>query len=182
MADSRRFNEIMYKTFTINGIIQSIVPAEETFNYSYWSQQIPPFGPENALMLGHGQGTTAALIKKIWPETKITGADIRNNSENCDIFINKDAREVIADSEKYDYVVVDIFEGGGIPEWVFEEEFVRSLARITNKLLSINILTLQKYDLKKYEELFDLDLVKEIGYNKIYFFKAKDNKESYFLV
>ena len=176
----------MIKRFETNGSLQSIEPAMTAFGYSYWSYMIPPFKPESLLILGVGEWTIFKLIRKVWgDQIRFTGIDIRRPYELCGWlwrdFIEGDAKiEIKKLEEKYDYIVVDISNGSEIPEWVFSEEFVKDLARITGKLLSINVLGKAK-DMSFYDKYFDFDLEKTILDNKIYFYKAKDNKQTYFL-
>lgn len=169
----------MIDFYRINGIIQSVNPPETAFGYSYWSYMIPPFKPKSVLILGAGQGTIENLIKKIWGEViSITSVDIKVPAA-----INMDAREYVRIcNHKYDYVVVDIGIGADIPDFVFSEEFVKDLAKITGKLLAINVLTLGKpYNMEYYEKYFNTDFYKTCLYNKIQFYKAKSNKEVYLL-
>ena len=165
--------------YRINGVIQSVNPPEIAFGYSYWSYMIPPFKPESVLILGAGQGTIESLIKKIWGEDiSITSVDIKAPAT-----IIIDAREYTRIcKDKYDYVVVDIGIGADIPDFVFSEEFVKDLAKITGKLLAINVLTLDKpYNMEYYETYFNADFYKTCLYNKIQFYKDKNNKEFYLL-
>ena len=167
----------MIKRFEINSSLQSIDPPETAFGYSYWSYMIPPFKPESVLILGAGGGTIEKLIKNVWGDDfPIRSVDVKAHA----IFI-MDVREYVRISDKiHDYVVVDISNGAEIPDWLFSEEFVKDLARITKKLLSINVLGKAR-DMSFYDNYFDFDLEKVILDNKIYFYKAKDNKDNYFL-
>ena len=173
--------------YEINSSLQSIDPPETAFGYSYWSCMIPPFKPESVLILGAGEMTIARLIKKIWgDDIKIIAVDVKepehsNNWLVPDKLFIEDAFSYVKNcQEKFDYVVVDISNGSEIPDWLFKEEFVKDLARITGKLLSINVLGEAK-DMSFYDNYFDFDLEKTILDNKIYFYKAKDNKDNYFL-
>ena len=178
------------KRFEINSSLQSIDPSETSFGYSYWSYMIPPFKPESILILGYGEGTIAALIKKVWgKDIRVTGVDLKKpeNQESIDELLVGHAGAVVCDyltenknPKKFDYVVVDISNGSEHPEWIFSKEFVKDLARITKKLLSINVLGKAR-DMSFYDNYFDFDLEKVILDNKIYFYKAKENKDNYFL-
>lgn len=164
------------KRYEINSSLQSISPAETSLGYSYWNYCLPPFCPETTLILGAGQGTIEKLIRNNWgKDIEIVSVDL-----NPPAHYIMDASEYVKRDIKYDYVVVDIHDGTGHPDWIFSEEFVSDLARITTKLLSINVLGKAK-DMSFYDTYFDFELEKTILDNKIYFYKAKDNKDNYFL-
>ncbi len=172
----------MIKRFETNGSLQSIDPPETAFGYSYWSQMIPPFKPESVLILGAGKGTIEKLIRKVWGDDfLIERWDINTPELVIPGTYTVDAHKYVCNTQRnHDYTVVDISEGSEIPDWLFSEYFVKHLARITKKLLSINVLGEAK-DMNFYDTYFDFELEKTILDNKIYFYKAKDNKETYFL-
>ncbi len=97
----------------------------------------------NCLILGLGGGTVAKLIRKNWPEAKITGVDIdpamielgRKYLGLNDIEVNT----IIADAsnfpnhpnlhnKKFDLVIVDLYHGDRFPKKFATENFLR-LAR-----------------------------------------------------
>ena len=52
--------------FKQDKVIQSMIPAETLFGFTYWSHMIPPYKPKNILILGYGKGQVVDLIEKIW--------------------------------------------------------------------------------------------------------------------
>lgn len=162
------------KLYKVNGILQSVEPAEVGFQYSYFGYCLPPFKPESCLILGAGQGTIEKLIKKIWgDDVNIVGVDIKPPAT-----IIMDARDFVELQQKeFDYVVVDIANGSEIPEWVFSEEFVKDLAKVTGKLLAINVLGKAR-DMSFYQNYFTTDLVKNFLDNNIWFFKSQEIEEN----
>jgi len=99
----------------------------------------------NVLILGLGGGTIAKLIKKYWPESKITGIEIDpamvelgtrylGLGDSKTKIVIQDAYNF--DSSGFDLVVVDIYCGSEFPEKFEEEEFLKKLTK--NKLVIFN--------------------------------------------
>lgn len=126
--------------FKKDGIIQSFLPPESYFGYTYHALLIPPFRPTNVLILGYGGGVVSLLIKKIWGDTPVTGIDLEEQAQHGDNFIKADAYEWIKNNKRvFDYVVIDLFNGPKTPDFVFDYKFIKHVARSTGKLLAINV-------------------------------------------
>ena len=119
-----------------NLALYSMNPPETMFGYTYHSHLICPFKPETVLILGYGQGTVAQLIRKIWgDDVKITGVDI--DFKDCKVIeykkITSDAYEFLKKEshgifyKRFDYVVVDVWDGQKVPEWIFYEDTAKML-------------------------------------------------------
>lgn len=100
---------------------------------------------KNVLILGLGGGTVAKLIRKFWPEAKITGVDIDPmivelgqkylGLDEVDVDIKiQDAAKPIPD--KFDLVIVDLYRGDQFPKKFEDEKFLKSLTK--NKLVVFN--------------------------------------------
>jgi spermidine synthase len=100
---------------------------------------------KNVLSLGLGGGTVAKLIRKFWPEAKITGVDIDPmivelgqkylGLDEVDVDIKiQDAAKPIPD--KFDLVIVDLYRGDQFPKKFEDEKFLKSLTK--NKLVVFN--------------------------------------------
>ena len=138
-------------------VIQGMKPAESMFGYTYFAHMVPPFKPGHTLMLGYGVGTVADLMRRVWGgQVKITGVDCE--AQNYDYVEHRmkvmDAKEFIWDctkdsffrgkiplfpKERFDYVCVDLWDGGVVPDFVFEVEFVVRLREIETKLMCMNV-------------------------------------------
>ncbi|HKC05029.1 MAG TPA: methyltransferase domain-containing protein [Patescibacteria group bacterium] len=92
----------------------------------------------NVLILGLGGGTVAKLIRKNWPQAKITGVDIDPlmielgkkylGLDEHDIEIKiQDAEKVIPG--KFDLVIVDLYNGDKFPEKFEKEKFIKMLSK-----------------------------------------------------
>lgn len=100
---------------------------------------------ENVLILGLGGGTVAKLIRKSWPDAKIKGVDIDPlivelgkkylglDDNDIDIKIQDAAVPV---SDKFDLVIVDLYQGDKFPEKFEEEKFLKMLGK--NKFVVFN--------------------------------------------
>jgi spermidine synthase len=100
---------------------------------------------KNVLILGLGGGTVAKLIRKFWPEAKITGVDIDPTIvelgqkylglDEVDVDIKiQDAAKPIPD--RFDLVIVDLYRGDQFPKEFGDERFLKSLTK--NKLVVFN--------------------------------------------
>ena len=91
------------------------------------------------LILGLGGGTAARLVKKYWPQARITGVDI----DPVMVAMGEKylglagITKIIADatiwlkqnSQQFDGILVDMYVGKNIPEAVTREEFLLSIKR-----------------------------------------------------
>lgn len=101
----------------------------------------------NSLILGLGGGTVAKLIRKYWPNTKITGVEIDP------VLVELGTRYLALDTSKtkviiqdafnyclmpnaYDLVIVDLYVGDKFPKKFEEESFLKLLTK--NKLVIFN--------------------------------------------
>jgi spermidine synthase len=115
---------------------------------TFWKQTLkkvqktnPNF--KNTLVLGLGGGTVTKLIRKIWPNAKITGVDIdplivelgrKYLDLEADKIYIKDANGF--DTRGYDLVIVDLYQGDRFPEKFQKDKFLKSLSK--NKLVIFN--------------------------------------------
>lgn len=160
------------------GLVQSVLPPEREFGYTYFSSMIPPFKPKRMLMLGYGYGTTPKLAKKIWGDDfEIVGVDDKSFRESEGEYLEKGAFHYVKEcTESFDYVAIDLFNGDQIPGFVFDEEFVQSLKRIATDLISINVINDEKQmlKLKIYEDNFRFEYWKAAYNNRILFYRNDD--------
>lgn len=102
----------------------------------------------NVLILGLGGGTVAKLIRKKYPNAKITGVEIDPimielgkkyldlDKTGVDIK-NVDAQEFLTKGApsvtKYDLVVVDLYNGSEFPKQFEEEKYIKLIKNILQK-------------------------------------------------
>ena len=165
------------KTQITDGIIQSWSFPQENFGYTAHGLLVPPFPPSNALIIGYGQGTVAGLIKLIWgTQVEIMGVDlVKSELNGYDDFWCGDANAFVKKYclNRYDFVVIDLYNGRLIPTFVFEEEFVKAIAKITRKLLAVNITFYKELDFGIYGEHFIPDAVKTVNQDRVLFLSPK---------
>ena len=106
-----------------------------------------PLVINHCLILGLGGGSVAKLVRKYWPDCKITGVDIdpvivelgkkylglgqiRMETEICDAFTYP------LYAVRYDLVIVDLYVGDKFPEKFEKEEFLKKLTK--NKIVIFN--------------------------------------------
>lgn len=100
----------------------------------------------NVLILGLGGGSTAKLIRKYWPEAKITGVDLdpimidlgkkylKLDDYKVDIKI-ADAYEFVTNHQSlttnnYDLILIDLYQGREVPQQFDTEEFAKMIKKI----------------------------------------------------
>jgi len=106
----------------------------------------------NCLILGLGGGSASRIVKKYWPQAKITGVDIDPVIiEMGKKYLGLDKLEVkivIEDAygwldrnskkNKYDLVLVDIYKGYDIPEMFETDKFLDLIVKtLTNKGITV---------------------------------------------
>lgn len=102
----------------------------------YWNELVPDFEVKSVLILGLAGGTVANLILKKYPKAKITGVDISKKviglakremglrKLNIKIVID-DAYEYIKHvEEKFDLIVVDLWNGGHFDTTALSPDFI----------------------------------------------------------
>jgi len=90
----------------------------------------------NSLILGLGGGTAAKLIRKNWPDVKITGVDIDPimvelgkkhlglDEFGVEIKIGDALKELETIEKKFDLVIVDLYNGDKYPEKFETENYI----------------------------------------------------------
>ena len=150
--------------FMFNGdALYSMTPPETMFGFTYHAHMIPPFKPEHTLILGYGYGTIAELMRKVWGgQLKVTGVDVEAHDYPYVEHRLKvmDAKKFMKDctegtfalfKEKFDYSVIDLWDGLKVPEFVFDIEFAVRLSKMATKMLSINLM---QADMKRINNSF----------------------------
>lgn len=105
---------------------------------SIWQSTLRKLKTENikkCLILGLGGGTAAQLILKIWPRVEVTGVDIDPIIvELGKKYLNlKNVKIVVCDAlkypinQKYDLILVDLFNGDEFPKKFETLKFFKSL-------------------------------------------------------
>lgn len=105
---------------------------------------------QSCLILGLGGGSAARIVKKFWPDAKITGVDkdpiivelgkkyLSLDEENVKVVIN-DVEELLSShkslvtSHKYELVLVDMYVGTEVPKQFESGNFVRSVKKLLKK-------------------------------------------------
>lgn len=97
----------------------------------------------SVLILGLGGGSSATLIPKYYKDAQITGLDIDpvivdmgkkylglSEVQNMEVVI-ADARSWVKKSkEKYDLILIDLFQGTKIPDEFYQEEFLLDVQKL----------------------------------------------------
>jgi spermidine synthase len=105
---------------------------------------------KNCLILGLGGGTVVSLIKKYREDIDITGVDIDPvmiemgekylGLKNIKTIITDARQYIYKEKQKYDLVIVDLYQGYEYPKEFEKEEYLEKLKSLLNKngMLVIN--------------------------------------------
>lgn len=141
------------KTIEVTWANGELVMDSENTNYSYGSLQrilrkgLKHFGFEkiskmdNALVLGVAGGSVIkTLVNEIHFEGKITGVDIDpniikianeyfklNEIKNLNIVIDDAFEFVLKTKDRYDLIIIDIFQDTTMPNFLFEKFFINRI-------------------------------------------------------
>jgi spermidine synthase len=126
----------------VNGVVQSISPADVLTDGGYWAAMLPDIRPRRALILGLGGGTLAQLLQSRWGAVAIVGVDddpeILSIAREIDWLPREGLEVVVADAfafvqssqEQFDYIALDLFRGERLPARAFGKPFLRRLRSI----------------------------------------------------
>ena len=168
---------------SIDGVVQSVSPAEALGRPSYWAAMIPDAKPRQALILGFGAGTIAALLTQRFGPIPITGVDVnprivelghqiyRLEDANLTIRIADAFEFVNATTGRYDYIAVDLYLGGEIVRRVFTKPVLKRLKRMAGPqgTVAVNIIRTRRLDrqLALLREIFPVVETAEAGLNVV---------------
>ncbi len=195
--DIRVVEEYGKNKLLVNGARQSGVYVEKL-----WKEAISAFGlipsdsPYSIVVLGVAGGTVIHLLRDLYPLSTIIGVDIDTTMIDigkkyfgldqlqnilfhvADVrnFLNKETKQ-----HRYDIVVLDIFNGWSVPDFVFEDTFLDHLAslRKANGTLIINYIGEKEYRPKsdilftKLRERFPMVKDKVVYLNRLFFATGK---------
>lgn len=144
-----------------DGTIYSMNPPEVLWGFSVPSHCVPPWKPEHTLILGYGQGQIAACMRKVWGhQLKVTGIDIKKSDWKHIEFnmVIGDAWDYIVDcttgifKKKFDYICVDLWDGGDILEIMYTPEFSVRLKEMCKKMVCMNV---KRLDMKRIQDVME---------------------------
>lgn len=120
-------NDQFYQSF------ESVYPPTKYLTNGVWIYMVPQFKPKSVLMLGYAAGTVAGLIRLLYgDDVKITAVDLEPCEPTYGVeFVQANAKDFIKTCGHYDVIIEDLFDLGqnSIPDFVFEEWFVKELAK-----------------------------------------------------
>jgi spermidine synthase len=167
--------------------------ADALFKRVIFKFQFSNFKLNNVLILGLAGGTLVKILSKMYPHIKTTAVDIDevmvdigrkyfqlNNYKNLKIKIADALQFIQENSEKFDLIIVDIFQGDKMPKEFESKNFLKNVISslnsggyvIINRLYftkSLRIETDRHHtDLQNWQE--------EVGYKIINFYQNIGNK------
>lgn len=174
------------KTIEITWVNGELVMDTENTNYSYGSLQrilrigLKHFGFERVVKMNHilvlgvaGGSVIKTLVDEIHFEGKITGVDIDphiiqiakdyfklDEIKNLEIVIEDAFEFVLKTKDKYDLIIIDIFQDMNMPNFLFENFFINRVCYLLNNqgLVLFNTMCLTESD-----NLRNKNLIEEIN-------------------
>lgn len=171
------------KTIEVTWVNGELVMDSENTNYSYGSLQrilrkgLNHFGFEkiakmnNALILGVAGGSVIkTLVDEIHFEGQITGVDIDPNIikiandyfkldeiKNLNIIIDDAFEFVLKTKERYDLIIIDIFQDTTMPNFLFEKFFINRICFLLQSkgVVLFNTMCLSDADNLRNQNLID---------------------------
>ncbi|MBI4065346.1 methyltransferase domain-containing protein [Candidatus Gottesmanbacteria bacterium] len=172
----------------VNGSRQSGAYIEMLWEKAFGSFGILPNVPvHKILVLGVAGGSVIHILHRMFPKASIQGVDIdqkmidigasyfglkkiHNFTVDC-----QDAENYIVKAlrrkEKYDLVVVDLFSGSIIPDFVREKSFLSALKQLLTQRGFIIINYLQEFEYMKFSQDLDSKLQSVFSHNKSFSIK-----------
>jgi spermidine synthase len=125
----------------VDGVVQSI-DVENATASDYWPAMLPDTRPEQALLLGAGGGTLAAMLVQRFGPLRVIAVD--NDPEvvrlgRASFYLTMpEVHVVLADAfqfvtwcvGRFDFIAVDLFRGNERPREIAGRPFLRDLRRI----------------------------------------------------
>jgi spermidine synthase len=120
------------------------------------------------LILGLAAGTSASSIKRRFPNVEIDGVEIDPlmielgkkyfdlDEKKINIFVTDAKTFVEAATKEYDRIFVDIFVGGEVPEFVYQDKFFEKLKALMkpNALVIVNKIYVSKGEINTILDFF----------------------------
>ncbi len=141
----------------VGGVTQSVsLPPERAASedpLGYWELMLPPERPRDALLLGLGGATVAALLARRWPGVRMLGIErdtatlaLAREAFGLDALpglsvVQADAfswvaerfdlaGQLLPDAARYDLICVDLFEAGRLVAGTLATPFLRQIAAL----------------------------------------------------
>lgn len=168
----------------VDGVVQSIAPADGATRGGYWAAMLPAFCPRRTLILGLGGGTLANLLHQRWGAgVPIVGVDASPavlalateagwlqlpglNLVQQDAFVY-----VQSCTDRFDYAALDLYDGRQFVGRALTQPFLRRLARLLTPpgLLVINLFddNLTATRLARLARIFAIDREQRVGDNVV---------------
>ncbi len=173
----------------VNGVVQSVTVGERgPDDAGYWGLMIPPERPEQALLLGLGGGTVAALLAKVYPGCEIVGIEreasvlataraelgldeipgLRVVEADAFVWVGEHAR---SEPGTYDYIALDLYEGGRLVAGTLGTLFLREIATllVAHGTLAVNLTTTMRLpeQIQRLERVFALTETRRLWGNVV---------------
>jgi spermidine synthase len=184
----------------VNGVVQSVTVGERgPDDAGYWGLMIPPERPARALLLGLGGGTVAALLAKVYPGCEIVGIEREASvlaTARAELGLDEipglrvveaDAFEWVAEHTRsepgtYDYIALDLYEGGRVVAGTLGTLFLREVATLLapHGALAVNLTTTMRLpeQIARLERIFALTERRQLWGNVILLLRQRDESAS----
>jgi spermidine synthase len=184
----------------VNGVVQSVTVGElGPDDAGYWGLMVPPERPARALLLGLGGGTVAALLARVYPGCEIVGIEreagvlatarvemgldeipgLRAVEADAFVWVGEHAR---SEPGIYDYVALDLYEGGRLVAGTLGTLFLREIATLLapHGALAVNLTTTMRLpdQIQRLERVFALTETRRLWGNVVLLLRHRDESAS----
>jgi spermidine synthase len=184
----------------VNGVVQSVTVGERgPDDAGYWGLMIPPGRPARALLLGLGGGTVAALLAKVYPGCEIVGIEreasvlataraelgldeipgLRVVEADAFVWVGEHVR---SEPGAYDYIALDLYEGGRLVAGTLGTLFLREIATLLALYgtLAVNLTTTMRLpeQIQRLERVFALTETRRLWGNVVLLLRQRDESAS----
>jgi spermidine synthase len=170
----------------VDGVVQSIAPADGLATGGYWSAMLPSAPPRRALILGLGGGTLARLLQARWGRPRaatIVGVDddpaVIETARavgwlplpGLEVVIEDAFAYVERCAERFDYVALDLYRADELASPGLSRPFLRRVRELLQPSgrLAVNLFRdrRQARRVQRIAAVFEVERVVEHGGNAV---------------
>jgi spermidine synthase len=166
----------------IDGVVQSVA-VEGAAVGGYWAALLPVVRPRRALVLGLGGGTVVQLLHRRFGPLPVVGVErdpevlaLAREQFGLELpglaIVEADAFDYLDDcQERFDYICVDLFQGGQLQRAVIGRPFLRRLRELIRPggEIAINLFLDRRADshLQRIARVLPIRMTERVGKNLI---------------
>lgn len=124
----------------VDGVVQSVAP--DAGWHGYWGAMVPEFRPRRALLLGLGAGTIPRLLCERFGDVPVVAVEhdpamidlaasaFGEMPPSVDVVLGDAFAYVTGNRERFDLVLVDLYQAAAMPAQAFHKPFLMHIKRM----------------------------------------------------